>query len=231
MTAPHHREPRRPGRGPRHRPVLPRRDRDQRGAAARRRAVPGPDARRSSSSSAAAAADRGIGTHAAPLPGGRAGTAPPPTPTPTSAGRSSSSGPSTAPTCRSSSSATRWAAGRRCGRAATRRWRPCARWRPGRPRVSPSATCAARRSRSCTDAATGGCRRSCRPTSPCGPTRPAPTWPGSPRRAATRCSAAPLRWHRFARDVVLGATGIEPMRADIANALQRPVPEGLAVPL
>jgi dienelactone hydrolase len=40
-----------------------------------------------------------------------------------------------------------------------------------------------------------------------------------------------LRWHRFARDVVLGATGIEPMRADIANAMQRPVPEGLAVPL
>ena len=40
-----------------------------------------------------------------------------------------------------------------------------------------------------------------------------------------------LRWHRFARDVVLGATGIEPMRADIANALQRPVPQGLAVPL
>jgi predicted esterase len=40
-----------------------------------------------------------------------------------------------------------------------------------------------------------------------------------------------LRWHRFARDVVLGATGIEPIRADIANALQRPVPEGLAVRL
>jgi dienelactone hydrolase len=40
-----------------------------------------------------------------------------------------------------------------------------------------------------------------------------------------------LRWHRFARDVVLGATGIEPMRADIANALQRPVPEGLSIPL
>ena len=40
-----------------------------------------------------------------------------------------------------------------------------------------------------------------------------------------------LRWHRFARDVVLGATGIEPMRADIANALQRPVPDGLSVPL
>jgi dienelactone hydrolase len=40
-----------------------------------------------------------------------------------------------------------------------------------------------------------------------------------------------LRWHRFARDVVLGAAGIEPMRADITNAMQRPVPEGLAVPL
>jgi predicted esterase len=40
-----------------------------------------------------------------------------------------------------------------------------------------------------------------------------------------------LRWHRFARDVVLGGTGIEPIRADIANALQRPVPEGLAVRL
>jgi predicted esterase len=40
-----------------------------------------------------------------------------------------------------------------------------------------------------------------------------------------------LRWHRFVRDVVLGATGIEPMRADVANALQLPVPEGLAVRL
>ena len=40
-----------------------------------------------------------------------------------------------------------------------------------------------------------------------------------------------LRWHRFARDVVLGGTGIEPMRADIANALRQPVPEGLAVRL
>ena len=39
------------------------------------------------------------------------------------------------------------------------------------------------------------------------------------------------RWHAFARDVVLGGTGIEPMRADITNALQRPVPEGLSVPL
>ena len=40
-----------------------------------------------------------------------------------------------------------------------------------------------------------------------------------------------LRWHEFARDTVLGATGIEPMRADIANALRLPVPEGIAVPL
>jgi predicted esterase len=40
-----------------------------------------------------------------------------------------------------------------------------------------------------------------------------------------------LRWHRFARDVVVGGAGIEPMRADITNALQRPVPEGLAVRL
>ena len=40
-----------------------------------------------------------------------------------------------------------------------------------------------------------------------------------------------LRWHRFVRDVVLGGAGIEPMRADVANALRRPVPEGLAVRL
>jgi len=39
------------------------------------------------------------------------------------------------------------------------------------------------------------------------------------------------RWHDFARDTVLGASGIEPMRADIANALRLPVPEGIAVPL
>ena len=51
------------------------------------------------------------------------------------------------------------------------------------------------------------------------------------RRAGTRCCAAPCAGTGFARDVVLGATGIEPMRADIANALQRPVPQGLAVPL
>lgn len=40
-----------------------------------------------------------------------------------------------------------------------------------------------------------------------------------------------LRWHRFALDVVLGSTGIEPMSPEISNALQRPVPEGLAEPL
>jgi dienelactone hydrolase len=40
-----------------------------------------------------------------------------------------------------------------------------------------------------------------------------------------------LRWHGFARDVVLGATGIEPMRADITEALRQPAPDGLAVPL
>jgi dienelactone hydrolase len=39
------------------------------------------------------------------------------------------------------------------------------------------------------------------------------------------------RWHTFAADVVLGATGIEPMRPFLTNALRRPAPEGLAVPL
>ncbi len=39
------------------------------------------------------------------------------------------------------------------------------------------------------------------------------------------------RWHEFARDVVLAGTGLEPMRTDVANALQLPSPEGLAVPL
>ena len=42
---------------------------------------------------------------------------------------------------------------------------------------------------------------------------------------------ASLRWHAFTRDVVLGATGIQSMRADVTNALRRPVPEGFAVPL
>ena len=39
------------------------------------------------------------------------------------------------------------------------------------------------------------------------------------------------KWHAFVRDVVLAGTGLEPMRADVANALQLPSPEGLAVPL
>jgi dienelactone hydrolase len=39
------------------------------------------------------------------------------------------------------------------------------------------------------------------------------------------------RWHAFARDVVLAGTGLAPMRPDIATALGRPSPEGLAVPL
>jgi predicted esterase len=39
------------------------------------------------------------------------------------------------------------------------------------------------------------------------------------------------RWHAFARDVVLAGTGLEPLRPDIAHALQQPSPEGLAVPL
>ncbi len=39
------------------------------------------------------------------------------------------------------------------------------------------------------------------------------------------------RWHRFATDVVLAGTGIEPLPEAIAAALGRPSPEGLAVPL
>jgi dienelactone hydrolase len=39
------------------------------------------------------------------------------------------------------------------------------------------------------------------------------------------------RWHTFARDVVLAGAGLEPMRPDVANALQQASPEGLAVPL
>jgi dienelactone hydrolase len=39
------------------------------------------------------------------------------------------------------------------------------------------------------------------------------------------------RWHTFTRDVVLAGAGLEPMRPDVANALQQPTPEGLAVPL
>lgn len=39
------------------------------------------------------------------------------------------------------------------------------------------------------------------------------------------------RWHVFVRDVVLGAVGIQSIPRSVANALGRPVPEGLAVPL
>ena len=39
------------------------------------------------------------------------------------------------------------------------------------------------------------------------------------------------RWHTFAADVVLGASGIEPIPPYLTNALHRPVPEGLAVGL
>jgi dienelactone hydrolase len=38
-------------------------------------------------------------------------------------------------------------------------------------------------------------------------------------------------WHAFVRDVVLAGAGFAPMRPDIAEALNRPAPEGLAVPL
>ena len=51
------------------------------------------------------------------------------------------------------------------------------------------------------------------------------------RRAATRCSAAPCAGTGSPGTSSSAATGIEPMRADIANALRRPVPEGLAVRL
>ncbi|MGY2075678.1 alpha/beta hydrolase [Blastococcus sp. SYSU DS0828] len=39
------------------------------------------------------------------------------------------------------------------------------------------------------------------------------------------------RWHAFARDVVLAGAGLAPMRPDVAAALARPAPDGLAVPL
>jgi dienelactone hydrolase len=39
------------------------------------------------------------------------------------------------------------------------------------------------------------------------------------------------RWHAFVRDVVLGATGVQSMRADVTSAQLRSVPDGLAVPL
>ncbi|WP_324275240.1 hypothetical protein [Blastococcus brunescens] len=38
-------------------------------------------------------------------------------------------------------------------------------------------------------------------------------------------------WHTFARDVVLAGAGLAPMRSDLGAALDRPAPEGLAVPL
>jgi hypothetical protein len=38
-------------------------------------------------------------------------------------------------------------------------------------------------------------------------------------------------WHTFVRDVVLAGTGVEPMRTDVEEALRRPAPQGLAVPL
>ena len=38
-------------------------------------------------------------------------------------------------------------------------------------------------------------------------------------------------WHTFVRDVVLAGAGLEPMRADLADALARPGHGGLAVPL
>jgi dienelactone hydrolase len=40
-----------------------------------------------------------------------------------------------------------------------------------------------------------------------------------------------LVWHAFVRDVVLAGAGLAPMRPDIADALRRPAPEGLALPL
>jgi pimeloyl-ACP methyl ester carboxylesterase len=38
-------------------------------------------------------------------------------------------------------------------------------------------------------------------------------------------------WHTFVRDVVLAGAGLAPMRADVADALSLPAPEGLALPL
>ncbi|MGY1815790.1 alpha/beta hydrolase [Blastococcus sp. SYSU D00820] len=38
-------------------------------------------------------------------------------------------------------------------------------------------------------------------------------------------------WHAFARDVVLAGTGLAPLRADLAAAMDAPGTEGLAVPL
>lgn len=39
------------------------------------------------------------------------------------------------------------------------------------------------------------------------------------------------RWHGFVRDVVLAGAGLAPMRRDVAEALDRPAPDGLAVAL
>jgi dienelactone hydrolase len=39
------------------------------------------------------------------------------------------------------------------------------------------------------------------------------------------------RWHTFVRDVVLAGAGLAPMRRDVADALDRAVPESLTVPL
>jgi dienelactone hydrolase len=39
------------------------------------------------------------------------------------------------------------------------------------------------------------------------------------------------RWHSFVRDVVLAGAGLAPMRPDVAGALARPAPDGLAVQL
>ena len=198
-------ESRRPGRDPRHRPVLPRRHGDQRGAAPRARAVPGADAGDRAVRPLAARADRGISHRSCSATGWPAGTARRPTPTPTSAGRSSGSGPSTAPTV---PIVLVGPLDGRPGRAARRR-RPA-----GRGRVRARALDAARRagrppararpSRSCTAGGTAGCRRSCRPSSPSGPPRPARASPGSPSPGGHSMLRGALRWHRFARDVVLG---------------------------
>ena len=39
------------------------------------------------------------------------------------------------------------------------------------------------------------------------------------------------RWHSFVRDVVLAGASLAPQRPDVAAALTRPAPDGLAVPL
>ena len=53
-----------------------------------------------------------------------------------------------------------------------------------------------------------------------------PRWPGSPSPAGTRCCAAPAAGTGSRGTPCSAASGIEPMRADIANALRRPVPGG-----